>query len=90
VRHVPTGGGLSLTPKVLVAVGVIALLVGLILPAVQRARGRAAGARCENNRRQIGLTYRAYHTGHGFFPSGEWDWSTPPYYVSGVLAVGKD
>ena len=85
----PRRGGLSLV-EVLVAVAVIALLVGLLLTAVQRVRGRAAGTRCENNLRQIGLGFQAHHTAHGFFPSGGWDWSTPPYYVGGVPAVGKE
>jgi prepilin-type N-terminal cleavage/methylation domain-containing protein len=54
--------------EMLVAVGVIGLLVGLVLPAVQSARESARRAQCSNNLRQLGLALQSYAASHGVFP----------------------
>ena len=59
--------GVSLV-EVLVVVGVLGLLVGLALPAVQRARGAAQRAACLDRARQLGLALHAYHAATGHFP----------------------
>jgi len=64
-RHRP---GLTLV-ELLVVIGVIALLVGLTLPAVQGAREAARRARCLNNLRQLGLATQGFAATHGGFPS---------------------
>ena len=56
--------------ELLVAVGVVVLLLGLLLPAVQRARETARQVECRNNLKQIGLALHSYHAQHGALPFG--------------------
>lgn len=54
--------------EILVVIGVIALLIALVIPAVQAARAAALRLQCSNNLRQLGIALPAFHSAHGTFP----------------------
>jgi prepilin-type N-terminal cleavage/methylation domain-containing protein len=75
--------------ELLVVIAIIALLMGVLMPAINRARIQAKTAACQAQLRQWGLVWRMFtdDTGGFFSESLEWVYKLRPYYIDGRLRL---
>jgi prepilin-type N-terminal cleavage/methylation domain-containing protein/prepilin-type processing-associated H-X9-DG protein len=73
--------------ETLVVIAIVAVLAGLLLPAIQRVRDVGYRAKCSNQVKQLGLALQSCHANEGYFPAGVRGKNTPQPFVSWITPI---